>query len=313
MIRDGALALEERPTPEPVADEVLVEVAGAGLNRADLLQVAGGYPPPPGWPADVPGMELAGRVIATGERVTRVSAGDTVFGIVGGGAQATHALTRESACVPVPAGLDPVSAAAVPEAFITAHDALRQAGLRPGERVLIQGVGSGVGTAAVQLVRALGATSVGTSRTDAKLQRAKDLGLDEGVVAGDGAAGRIGEVDVVLELIGGAYLETDVEVCRPKGRIVIVGLIAGSSASFDMGAALRKRLMVIGTVLRSRPDHEKAAVTAAFANEVVPLLERGTLSPVIDRIAPLDEIQSAYDYLASNSSFGKVVIATGAA
>jgi NADPH:quinone reductase-like Zn-dependent oxidoreductase len=253
-------------------------------------------------------MELAGRVVTTGERVTGLSEGDAVWGIVGGGAQATHALTRESLCSAVPPGLDLVEAGGVPEAFVTAHDALRQAGLRSGERVLIQGVGSGVGTAALQVVAALGATSVGTSRTPEKLERAKALGLDEGIVAGEDLADRIGEVDVVLELIGGDYLETDVKVCRPRGRIVIVGLIAGSSARLDMSAVLRKRLTVIGTVLRSRPEHERAAVAAAFAAEIAPLFQRGAVRPVIEKVFPLAEIAGAYDYLSSNSAFGKVVI-----
>lgn len=308
VIRDGSLVVEDRPTPEPVADDVLVEVTGAGVNRADLLQLAGGYPAPPGWPADVPGMEFAGRVVAVGPRVTQVSTGDSVWGIVGGGAQSTHVLTRESLCAPVPAGVDLVEAGGVPEAFLTVHDALRRALLRSGQRVLIQGVGSGVGTAAIQIVKALGATSVGTSRTAEKLERAKELGLDDGVLAGEGVAQRIGRVDVVLELIGGEYLEVDVEVCKPRGRIVIVGLIAGSNARLDMGAMLRKRLTVVGTVLRSRPEHEKAAATAAFASEIVPLFERGALRPVIDDVIPLRHIQSAYERLSSNSSFGKLVL-----
>lgn len=308
VIADGALGVEERPTPRPSGDEVLIEVAGAGVNRADLLQLAGGYPAPAGWPQDIPGMEFAGRVVATGPRAVTLSEGDRVWGLAGGGAQATHLVAPESCCAHVPDGVDLVEAGGVPEAFVTAHDALSQAGFRPGNRVLIQGVGSGVGTAAVQIVRACGGSSVGTSRTSEKLERAKELGLDDGVVAGDGMAGRIGEVDVVLELIGGSYLSTDVGACRPKGRIVIVGLIAGASATFDMGAALRKRLTVIGTVLRSRAPHEKAAAIAAFDTEIVPLFRRGALKPVVDKIVPLDEIPSAYELLSSNSSFGKVVL-----
>ena len=308
VIVDGSLVVQDRPTPEPSGDEVLVEVAGAGVNRADLLQVAGGYPAPPGWPQDVPGMELAGRVVAAGPRAVALSKGDEVWGLAGGGAQATHVLVPESACAPVPPGLSLVEAGGVPEAFVTAHDALLQASFRPGERVLIQGVGSGVGTAAVQIVRALGGTSVGTSRTPEKIERAKELGLDEGVLAGDGMSARIGEVDVVLELIGGDYLEADLEVCRARGRIVIVGLIAGASASFDMGAALRKRLTVVGTVLRSRASHEKAAAVAAFHAELGPLFRRGALRPVVDKVLPLDEIRAAYELLSSNSSFGKVVL-----
>lgn len=311
-IRDGALVVEERPDPSPSADEVVVEVTGAGINRADLLQLAGGYPAPHGWPQDVPGLEVAGRVVATGDRVTRVAAGDLAWGIVGGGAHATHVLTTEGLLAPVPDGIDPIEAGGVPEAFVTAHDALERAGFRAGDRVLVQGVGSGVGTAAVQIVKACGGSTVGTSRTPDKLERAKALGLDEGVLAGDDMVEAIGEVDVVLELIGGDYLAADVRVCRPKGRIVVIGLIAGSSAELDMGLVLRKRLTIAGTVLRSRPQHEKAAAVASFDAHVAPLFADGTLRPVIDRVMPLDEIAAAYDVLSSNASFGKVVLAPGA-
>jgi NADPH:quinone reductase-like Zn-dependent oxidoreductase len=308
VIEGGSLALRDRALPDPVGDEVLVEVAGAGLNRADLLQLRGGYPAPHGWPNDVPGLELSGRVHSVGERVANLAPGDRVMGIVGGGAQATHALTTESLCAPVPDGLDLVAAGGVPEAFVTAHDALARAKLRPGERVLVQGVGSGVGTAAIQVARAMGAVTVGTSRTAEKLERAKEIGMDEGVEAGAGMAAAIGEVDVVLELVGGSYLETDVEVCRPKGRIVVIGLIAGASAALDMGAVLRKRLIVMGTVLRSRPEHEKAAAMAAFAREIVPLLARGAVHPVMDHVVPLEEVTRGYELMESNANFGKIVL-----
>jgi NADPH:quinone reductase len=311
-VRNGGLEIAERPTPEPHADQVLVEVAGAGVNRADLIQRAGRYPAPAGWPADVPGLELSGTVVATGENVRALKRGGDVFGIVGGGAHATHVLTSEALCAPVPKGLDPVEAGGIPEVFVTAHDALvTQAGLRAGERVLIHGVGSGVGTAAVQLARALGATSVGTSRTPEKLDRCTQLGLDEGVVAGDGMAKRIGEVDVVLDLVGGDYIEIDIQVCRPTGRIVVVGLLAGSAASVDLGLLMRKRISLVGTVLRTRPEHEKASAMARFSAEVIPLLERGILHPVVERVLPFEQARAAYDLVGSNKTFGKVVLAMG--
>lgn len=309
-MRDGELALEQRDAPEPVGDEVLVDVAGAGVNRADLLQRAGRYPAPPGWPADVPGLELAGTVAATGARVRALRPGDRVFGIVGGGAHASQALTTEGLCARVPDGLDLVAAGGVPEAFVTAHDALvTRAGLRPGERVLIHGVGSGVGTAAVQVARAAGASTVGTARTHSKLERARALGLDDAVPAGDGMAAAIGEVDVVLDLVGGDYVAIDVEVCRTLGRIIVVGLLAGAATRLDLGGVMRKRLTIAGTVLRSRPEHEKAAATARFAAEVVPLLASGALQPVVDDVVPLDDAAAAYDALGSNKTFGKVVLA----
>lgn len=309
VITDGALNLEERPTPEPAADQVVIEVAGAGVNRADLLQLKGGYAAPPGWPEDVPGLEFSGIVAARGPGCRWIGDGDHVFGIAGGGAHATHLLVPEGLCAPAPDGLDLVSAGGIPEVFVTAFDALvKQAHLKLGERVLIHGAGSGVGTAAVQIVRAVGATSVGTARTPAKLERARELGLDAGVTASDDMAAAIGEVDVVLDLVGGDYLSIDTAVCRPRGRILLVGLLAGAEARLDMGTVLRKRLTVIGTVLRSRPEHEKAAAVADFGRSVVPLLTDGKLRPVIERVVPLDRAEEAYGFVRSNSTFGKVVL-----
>ncbi|MGH2819421.1 MAG: zinc-binding dehydrogenase [Actinomycetota bacterium] len=288
---------------------MLVEVAGAGVNRADLLQRMGRYAAPPGWPQDVPGLEFSGIVVEAGPSAIARKPGDRVFGISGGGAQAAHLAIPESLCVPAPEGMDLVEAGGIPEVFVTAHDAmLVQAGLRPGERVLIHGVGSGVGTAAVQLAHAIGAVTVGTSRTPAKLERAKELGLDEGVLSGDGMAERIGEVDVVIELVGGGYLETDLRVCRTGGRIVIVGLLAGPTAELDMATLMNKRLSVRGTTLRLRPDHLKAAALERFAREVVPLFGRGLLRTVVEAVMPLDEGQDAYDLVASDRTFGKVIL-----
>ncbi|MEO8322647.1 MAG: zinc-binding dehydrogenase, partial [Actinomycetota bacterium] len=287
----------------------VVAMAGTGINRADLLQRMGAYPAPAGWPADIPGLELSGTVATTGDAVTRFRKGDRVFGIVGGGSHASHVLTTEDLLVAVPDGLDLVAAGGIPEAFITAHDALiTRAGLRSGERVLINGVGSGVGTAAVQLCRALGATSVGTSRTPDKLERAKTLGLNHGVLASEGMAGEIGEVDVVLELLGGHYLSLDLEVAASKARIVLVGLIAGASEQIDLSIVLRKRLSITGTMLRSRPHFEKAAATDAFARQVLPLLAAGRLEPVVDEVIPLEEATAAYDLVASNQTFGKIIL-----
>lgn len=311
VVSDGRLELLERPTPQPVADQVLVEVAGSGVNRADLLQRRGLYPAPAGWPEDIPGLEFSGRVVGVGPMVKTLHSGDRVCGIVGGGSHATHVLTTEALCVAVPAGIDLIEAGGIPEVFITAHDALRAGRLRAGERLLIHGVGSGVGTAAVQLAAAMGATMVGTARTPEKLERAKELGLDEGVHASDDMAALIGEVDLVLDLVGGDYLKVDIEVCRTKGRIVVVGLLAGSSVELDFDVVMRKRLSIFGTVLRSRPEWEKASATAAFAHEVIPLFERKLVHPVVDRVVPFDEIQSAYDALQRNETFGKVVVAMG--
>jgi NADPH:quinone reductase len=309
VIRDGQLHVEARPTPEPVSDQVLAEVISAGVNRADLLQLRGGHAAPPGWPRDVPGLEFAGRVAAVGEGATALAEGDLVFGIVGGGAHATHVVTPEALCVRVPDGLDPVHAGGVPEVFMTAYDALvRRARLGGGERVLIHAVGSGVGTAALQIARSIGGITVGTSRSVDKLERAEELGLHEGVVAGDDMARRIGEVDVVLELVGGSYVETDVVVCRPRGRIVVVGLLAGASVDLDLGAVMRKRLTLVGTVLRSRAEWEREQLTALFARRVAPLFTTGRFRPVVDRVVGFEQIAEGYEALGSNRTFGKVVL-----
>jgi NADPH2:quinone reductase len=312
VVSGGSLSIEDRASPEPGADQVLVEVIAAGVNRADLLQVRGLYPAPPGWPEDIPGLEFSGVVRAAGPAVGRLKEGDRVFGLVGGGGHSTYLLAPESHCVPLPQSLDPVEAGGVPEVFITAHDALvTRAGLQSGERVLIHGVGSGVGTAAVQIIRALGATSVGTGRTPEKLERTRELGLDEAVEAGPDMAGRIGEVDVVIDLVGGDYVTTDVEVCKTRGRIVLVGLLAGASTNLDLASVMRKRLQITGTTLRNRPDYERALATAAFAKSIVPLFGRKLLRPVVERVVDFDDISIAYEAAGSNQTFGKVILAMG--
>jgi NADPH:quinone reductase-like Zn-dependent oxidoreductase len=308
------LVVAERYIDAPVADQVVVEVAGAGINRGDLLQVAGRYPPPPGVPADIPGLEFAGVVRATGPLVRSLQPGDKVFGIVAGGAQAELVLTTEDQCARVPPALDLVEAGGVPEVFMTAHDAMvTLASLKAGERVLVHAVGSGVGTAVVQIAVALGCEVVGTARTASKLDRAQDLGMTKGILVGakpDPAAiaAEAGPCQVIIDLVGGDYLEADLRAVDTKGRIVVVGVVAGTVTQLNMTTMLLKRATVIGTVLRSRPRHEKAAATAAFAAQMVPLLSRGVLRPVTERIFPLKEAQAAYDLIGSDATFGKVVL-----
>ncbi len=313
----GRLSVEDRPVPEAVADQVVVRVHSAGINRADLLQRAGRYPPPPGAPADIPGLEFAGVVEATGPAVFGLQPGDAVMGIVAGGAHAEYLVTPESHCARVPDSLDLVTAGGIPEAFITAHDAMCQADLHPGARVLVHAVASGVGTAALQLACAMGATVVGTSRTKDKLERATELGLHQAVAVErdfdpSDLARRIvdggGPADVVIDLVGGPYLAVDVAAAAPKGRIVIVGIIAGARAELDMATLMGKRLTVRGTVLRSRPAHEKAAATHAFAGQVIPLLAACTVAPVVEEVVPLAEAERAYDLLAADTTFGKVIL-----
>ncbi len=325
VITDGRLRLEERPTPEPGPGQVLVRVEGAGLNRADLAQRAGHYPAPPGVPADIPGMEFAGRVVARGpEAIAATPAvGDAVFGIVGGGAQSEYVVVHASHCAPVPEGLDLLAMGGVPEAFVTVHDAMiTQANVRAGDWVLVHAIASGVGTTALQLAHAVGARVVGTSRTADKLERCRALGLDVGIEAPVGADGRLdvdalawsiveatnGGADVTLDLVGGDYLAADVNAAAPQGRIVLIGTMGGGAATISLGAVLGKRLHVIGTVLRGRSVDEKAAATAGFVADVVPRLANKTIEPIIDEIVALAEGDRAYDLLASNATFGKIIL-----
>jgi len=312
------LELREVPTPTPGRGEIRVRVHATAVNRADLLQRAGAYPAPPDAPKDIPGLEFAGEVDAVGEGVTEMEPGHRVMGLCGGGAYAEAVVVPARAAVHVPARLSLTDAAAVPEAFITAWDALiDQARLRAGETVLIPAVGSGVGLAGLQLALAIGARAIGTARTADKLDRARAFGLAEGddVVVTNGVfapdvlrinAGR--GVDVVLELVGGDYVAEDLACLAEKGRIVLVGMMGGHRADLDLGQVLRKRAQVIGTMLRSRPIEEKIAAVQALERHVVPLLARGTVRPVVDRTFPLAAAGEAHRYMASNVSFGKIVL-----
>ena len=295
-----------------------MRVHGAGLNRGDLAQLSGNYAAPPGSPPDIPGLEFAGEVVGLGPGVTAPAVGARVFGITGGGGQAELLAVPATQCARVPDALDLVAAGGVPEVFVTAHDAMAtQAALQPGETMLVHAVGSGVGTAALQLGKAMGATVVGTARTAEKLERCRELGLDHGVLAArelDPAAlaaditAAAGPVDVTLELVGGGYLVTDLAVAGPRGRIVIIGLMAGSRVEADLGALMFKRLQVFGTMLRGRSVAEKAAATDGFTRDVVPLLESGAVAPVIARTLPLDDAHEAYDLLAADAVFGTLVL-----
>ncbi len=307
----------ERP-PRATADRVCVRVRAAALNRADILQRLGHYPAPPGSPQDIPGLEFAGEVEQVGEEVRAWKKGQRVFGITGGGAQAEYTVVPENRLAEIPDHLDWAAAAAVPEAFITAHDALfTQAGLEMGERLLVHAAGSGVGTAAIQLARAAGATVYGTSRTPEKLERARPYGLDASVAVGEdpsrfaaavrewtGGAG----VHVILDLVGGSYLAANLDALAPKGRLMLVGTTAGARATLDFAAVMRKRLRIIGTVLRARSAEEKARATRRFAAHVVPLLAREMVRPVVDKIYPMDEVRAAHEQMESNVSFGKIVL-----
>jgi putative PIG3 family NAD(P)H quinone oxidoreductase len=315
----GPEVLQIRDVPEPTVPpgQVRVRVAFAGVNRADLLQRAGFYPAPSGVPADIPGLEFSGSIDALGAGVTSFAVGARVYGLVGGGAYAEQLVVHEREVVAVPEGLSDEQAGAVPEAFVTAYDAMvTQAGLAPGETLLVQAAGSGVGSAAVQIGRALGCTVIGTSRTAEKLERCRALGLDHGVVP---VAGKFADavraltggrgVDVVLDLVGGPYMAEELDACAPRARVVLVGLTAGRKAELDLGVVLRKRITVTGTVLRSRPIEEKIAAATLLSRHLGPWLARGVVRPVVDRTFLLAEAGAAHAYVASDASFGKVLLA----
>lgn len=313
---ESVLQLVERPVPEVPREHVLVKVEFAGVNRADLLQRMGAYPAPPGVPADIPGLEYAGVVVETGTGVTSLHVGDRVFGVVGGGSYAERVVVHEREAAKIPAGMPTDVAAAVPEAFITAYDALvLRGGLRPGERVLVHAVGSGVGTAGLQVAKALGCWVAGTSRTQDKLERAKDLGLDEPILAPDVGAltkaieGASAPFDVVLDLVGGAYVGATLPGVSRRGRVVVVGLTGGRHTELDLGLLLTKRLSIIGTVLRSRPLEEKIQAADLLRRTLSPWLSRGMIKPVIEAVFPLDQAGRAHRLVASNATFGKVLLA----
>lgn len=304
--------------PAPGRGDVRVRVRATAVNRADLLQRMGTYPAPADAPADIPGLEFAGEIDAVGDGVTGLAAGDRVMGLCGGGAYAEAVVVPARTVVAIPASLSFAEAAAVPEAFITAWDAMvEQAGLKAGETVLVHAVGSAVGLAALQICRAMGARPLGTARTADKLTRARAYGLDEGdgllVPTGSFATevlrltGDRG-ADLVVELVGGAYVAEDLACIAERGRIILVGMMAGNRTDLDLGRLLRKRAQLTGTMLRSRPLEEKIIAVQQMGRHVVPLLARGTLRAVVDRTFPLAKAGEAHAYMASNASFGKIVL-----
>jgi putative PIG3 family NAD(P)H quinone oxidoreductase len=312
------LEMREVSRPVPGREDILVRVRASALNRADLLQRQGKYPPPAGYPVEIPGIEFAGEIAETGSSVRKWKQGQRVFGLLGGAAHAEYITTHQDLVAEIPDNLKWTAAAAVPEAFITAHDALWiQAALRPGETVLINAVGSGVGLAAVQLVRAMHAIPYGTSRTAAKLDQARKYGMQDGVVVRDNFDDLLATIDqltrgqginVMLDLVGGPYVKAGQKLLALKGRMILVGTVGGGSYELESRYVMSKRLQIRGTVLRARSLEEKIRATQAFASEVVPLLASGVLRPTIDSTFALDDIAEAHSRLESNQSIGKVVI-----
>jgi NADPH2:quinone reductase len=307
VVQDGDVVALERPDPEPGHGEVLVRVRAAGINGADLHQRAGRYPAPPGSPPDIPGLELAGEVVARGPGAERFAEGDRVMAVVGGGGQAQFAVVHERAATPVPSTLEWPQAGGTPEVFTTAHDAIfTQAGLRAGERLLVHGGAGGVGTAAVQLGRAAGAEVIATVRRPEHRPDLERLGASAAVDPKEFADH--GPFDVVLELVGGPNLEGNLGALRIGGRISVIGVGGGAKAELNLMALMGKRARIFGSTLRSRPLEEKALAARLIERHVLPLFDRGALEVPVAETFPLDRVNDAYERFAAGGKLGKIVL-----
>jgi len=305
-IREQEIVIEEHADPVAGAGEVLVRVRAAGLNGADMMQRRGLYPAPAGSPPDIPGLELAGEVAALGDGAARFELGERVMGVVGGGGQAELAVAHERELMPVPAGLDWPAAGAAPEVFTTAHDALfTQASLRPGERLLVHGGAGGVGTAAIQLARAAGASATATVRNEQLRGQVGELGAD--VLAPEGFAEH-GPFDVILELVGAPNLAANLDALAPGGRILVIGVSAGAKGELNLLALMGKRARISGSTLRARPLEEKALAARLVEREVLPLFQHGRLSVPIAETFALDDAAAAYERFAAGGKLGKIVL-----
>ena len=307
VVHDGALTVEDRPDPTPGPGEALVAVKAAGLNAADLLQRRGFYPAPPGSPPDIPGLELAGEVVATGAGAARFDVGARVMAVVGGGAQATHLVVHERVLIPVPASVDFAAAGGFPEAFTTAHDALfTQCRLTMGERVAIHGAAGGVGTAAVQIAHGAGTHVTATVRDRARHDEVKALGADV-VITPDEFAQTSG-YDVILELIGAPNMEANLNALNTGGRISVIGVGAGGNANLNLLGLMQKRAAIYGSTLRARPLEQKADAARRVEQQVVPLLADGRVRVPVLATYGLDEVAAAYDRFAAGGKLGKIVL-----
>jgi NADPH:quinone reductase len=305
-IRDQKLSLEDHPDPSPGAGEVLVRVRAAGLNGADMMQLRGFYPAPPGAPQDIPGLELAGEVIERGDGADRFSEGDRVMSIVAGGGQAELAVVHERILMPVPENLDWPQAGGVPEVFTTALDAVfTQAGLRTGERLLVHGGAGGVGTAAIQLGRAAGARVYATVRNAEVRNGVAEFGAE---VIDPGGFGEHGPFDVILELVGAPNLADNVNALALWGRIIVIGIGAGAKGDLHLGALMQKRGRVMASTLRPRPLEEKAMTARAMERSVLPLLGNETVRVPLAATYPLEEAEAAYARFQGGGKLGKIVL-----
>ncbi len=309
-IRDGELLVADHPDPEPGAGEVLVAVRGAGLNAGDLLQLKGAYPAPPGSPPDIPGLEMAGEVVALGPGAGRFAEGDRVMAIVGGGGQASLCAVHERQLMPVPGDIGWAQAGGLPEAFTTAHDALfTQAGLRAGERVLVSGAAGGVGTAAVQLAAAAGARAVASVRDPGLHDAVLELGASVACLPDDSPG--LGPYDVILELVGAPDLEANLGSLATGGRIAVIGVGAGFKAEINLLRLMGARGSICGSTLRARPLEEKAQTARAMERHVLPVFDEGRLEVPLQQTFPLGQAPAAYEIFALPGKFGKIVLEPG--
>ncbi|MBY0357326.1 MAG: NAD(P)H-quinone oxidoreductase [Candidatus Obscuribacterales bacterium] len=310
------LTLSDVPEILPAKGEVRIKIKACGVNRADVLQRMGHYPSPADSPPDIPGLEYAGVVDALGAGVEGLAVGDRVFGLAGGGTYAEAVLVNARTVAPIPENLSFVEAASVPEAFVTAYDAMvSQCMLQQGESVLVHAVGSGVGLAAVQIANLIGAKTIGTARNADKIKEAKKFGLQDGIVVEhhqfahavkDLTSGH--GVDVVMELVGGHYLAEDIHCAANKGRIIVVGLVGGLRCEVDLGIILKKRLLIKGTTLRMRPLEEKILAAQVLSKNLAPLFAKGLLTPNIHHVLPWEKAGEAHQIMESNKNTGKIVL-----
>lgn len=307
------VSIEERPDPRPGRYEVLIAPRFAGLNPADVLQREGRHPVPPGAPTDVPGLEVAGEVVAVGDGASGFAVGDRAFGLVGGGGLASLVVAHERELARVPDSLDDRAAAAVPEAFLTAFDAIvLQAGLVAGDTLLVNGGSGGVGTAAIQIAHAMGARVIAGVRNEAVHDRIRALGAT--VLLPDAAiahAREVGGADVVLELVGAVHVNASIAALARRGRLVIVAAKPGDTVQLELRELMARRAQLIATTLRTRPLEEKGVLVQAFARRVVPLLADGTLAPLVDRTFALDDAADALDAIREPGKLGKLLLAVG--
>lgn len=311
----GVLELETLPTPVPDDDEILIQVAAAGVNRPDVLQRRGLYPPPAG-ASELPGLEVAGVVIATGKNTTRFQRGQLVCALLAGGGYAEYCSVPEVQCLPVPAGMSLATAAAVPETFFTVWTNVFDRGhLRPGERILVHGGASGIGTTAIQLANAFGAEVYATAGSDEKVQLCETLGARKAVNYRTENFREVIKaltnnegVDLVFDIVGGSYLEDNIKLLKTEGRLVVIGVLGGAKGNLNLGLVLSKRLVVTGSTLRARPAAAKGEIAAALEQQVWPLLANGQVKPVIQECLPLGEAAKSHERIEANDTAGKLVL-----